>query len=468
MKVPVIKSSLSLNTTSKSTTLAYHKNRLSFNITTNINIVDSQALINNNKNNDSSDYFHYKNFRIVQYNKSKRSLGKGVYSEVYLVKSKISNKDYSMKIINKKLVPNLKLLKLEVETHLSLCNDNIIKLYSYSESKDFIYLILEYAKIGNFKVYLQNNTLDISSIYNYTKSLIKVVDYLHNKNIAYCNLLLENILIGKDNVLKICDFKHIRLNNDTGVQLGKIIDLWTIGNFLYFCLAKGELNSNFGNIIDINDDSILYYNAFEKHKDEILCNIKETHKFNESKKDLVFLMKDILTNPHILTIEKIENQLLLFHHNSKNSYSNTKLKIRKKSNSSINKLKLQAYSLKKKIFEEENEIFNYKLSATTVNKQNCFIIETQGDFQITSNSKEKDENKNKRAALSMDFSKNKSYKSKFTKEHKKGKTDIFESGHIDSLKTLENVACLKVKSDSYQSTILSKFMDFINPFKCAG
>jgi serine/threonine protein kinase len=90
----------------------------------------------------------------------KGSLGKGAYGEVEMAVHKKIGIKLAIKKVDKRSLVNKKIkatLMREIEIHKRLKHENIIRLYTSVEDKDFIYLVLEYAEMGNLFFYVRNS-----------------------------------------------------------------------------------------------------------------------------------------------------------------------------------------------------------------------------------------------------------------------------------------------------------------------
>ena len=68
----------------------------------------------------------------------------------------------AVKKIDKRSIANKKIkatLMREVDIHLKLKHENIIRLFSSFEDSDFLYLVLEYAEGGNLFYYIRNHLI---------------------------------------------------------------------------------------------------------------------------------------------------------------------------------------------------------------------------------------------------------------------------------------------------------------------
>mmetsp|Transcript_125953 Transcript_125953/g.177706 ORF Transcript_125953/g.177706 Transcript_125953/m.177706 type:complete len:188 (+) Transcript_125953:129-692(+) len=73
----------------------------------------------------------------------------------------------------------------------------------------FSYILMEFAQYGDFA-----DIAEIPEILSnekvmrtYFHQVVSGLEYLHSKNIAHLDLKIENLLMGKDFKLKICDFE---------------------------------------------------------------------------------------------------------------------------------------------------------------------------------------------------------------------------------------------------------------------
>ena len=87
-------------------------------------------------------------------------LGKGAFSEVYLVKDTNTNTLMAMKVIKEKSVDPIKKIYLqnEIEILKIINHPNIIKFYKEERYHDKICVFLEYCNGGSLKEYLYRNT----------------------------------------------------------------------------------------------------------------------------------------------------------------------------------------------------------------------------------------------------------------------------------------------------------------------
>lgn len=103
-----------------------------------------------------------------------------------------------------------------------LKHDKIIKLYCISSKEEPVWMILEYMPNGSLKSYLKNNktTLKFKPLIDIIIQISEGMKYLEEIQVIHRDLSARNVLVGKDNLVKIGDFglsqkllDGIRINN---------------------------------------------------------------------------------------------------------------------------------------------------------------------------------------------------------------------------------------------------------------
>jgi len=101
---------------------------------------------------------------LTDFYELKENLGKGKYGLVKRGIHKSTGKEYAVKIVKKKelSLKDLELLKREIEV-LKVCqHPNIIRFYDVFENYDYIYIVMELLKGGDFFYYLHERNFVIS------------------------------------------------------------------------------------------------------------------------------------------------------------------------------------------------------------------------------------------------------------------------------------------------------------------
>ena len=173
-----------------------------------------------------------------------KEIGKGSFSTVYLVKKKLSQKEFALKKVNIiKLSPKERQNSLKEVNFLSEIKDPNVIGYEesfYDENFNYLYLVMEYAPYGDFgkilqarkklKEYYTEN--ELLNIYLQIASGLKAI---HAKQIIHRDLKSANIFIIQTNelILKIGDFNvskkidYLNLKNtQTGTPYYASPEIW--------------------------------------------------------------------------------------------------------------------------------------------------------------------------------------------------------------------------------------------------
>ena len=204
---------------------------------------------------------HLFNGKIEDYLITKE-LGKGSYAVVKLAKHKITNEKYAIKIYTKEslLDPQKRnTVKNEINILKQLNHINIMKLYEVIDSSKYLYLVLEYIngmslldllKIEKFHYIEQHRALKLFL------QIVKGISYCQSKNINHRDIKLENILVIKDDIVKIIDFGFAVKGSKDSYQklfcgtpsymspeivnkekyIAQYSDVWSLGILLYAML----------------------------------------------------------------------------------------------------------------------------------------------------------------------------------------------------------------------------------------
>ena len=154
---------------------------------------------------------HIFNGKIEDYLITKE-LGKGSYAVVKLAKHKITKDKYAIKIYTKEslLDPQKRnTVKNEINILKQLNHLNIMKLYEVIDSSKYLYLVLEYIKgISLLEVIKleKNHYIEQHRASKIFLQIVKGISYCQSKNINHRDIKLENILVIKDDIVKIIDF----------------------------------------------------------------------------------------------------------------------------------------------------------------------------------------------------------------------------------------------------------------------
>jgi MAP/microtubule affinity-regulating kinase len=159
-------------------------------------------------------------------------------------------------VIDKTQLDDKKLQKLyrEVRIMKSLHHPHIIKLYEVIETKNTVFLVMEYCSGGELYDYLVvHGKMKERDARSKFRQILSAVSYCHKKQIIHRDLKAENLLLDKDLNIKIADFgfsnvfdPESKLDTFCGSPpyaapelfqgrryVGPEVDIWSLGVILY-------------------------------------------------------------------------------------------------------------------------------------------------------------------------------------------------------------------------------------------
>ena len=197
-------------------------------------------------------------------------LGEGSYATVKLVKNKINNEKYAMKIYDKKKINNTfkkNLIKNEIEILKLINHKNIVKLIEDIKTNNQIIIVQEFVEGFSLKNYYnkeikgEKNISDdkLKTLKIIFKQIFEAMNYLHKNNISHRDIKMENILMNNKYEVKIIDFGFGLYNPEHNLQkffcgtpkyiapeilmgngyYGEKADLWSLGVLIYKIYCKG-------------------------------------------------------------------------------------------------------------------------------------------------------------------------------------------------------------------------------------
>ena len=134
------------------------------------------------------------------------------------IKSKLNNKIYIMKRIEKKQ-ENTKYIEREKFFIKNLNNVNIAKYYTDFEENNFLYLITEYVNNGDLMQMInsiknKNYKITEEKLIKIMLQCLKALSYLNYCGIIFCGLKPDRILLDNDFNIKLTNFKYATIYDE--------------------------------------------------------------------------------------------------------------------------------------------------------------------------------------------------------------------------------------------------------------
>ena len=295
-----------------------------------------------------------------KYKLSKKVLGDGATSLVYLAENS-SKQKFAIKRISKvKIVTGINKLNKDAEICLKLNHKNVIKYYEIYEDINFINIVMELGDIDLFEFIIKSPLGEIPEdlVIDFLIQIFEAINYLHNvENIVHCDIKPENFVIkfdkknGNKPILKLIDFGNCRkkpinkerLHNFLGTKeymppealedygFNEKVDVWAAGIIMFNMLTGTDPFAS-DNDSDYRDNIKFKEIKFEYIKNERL---------RELNKKLLnrFMVKRISAKEALEEIKQIKKDL-----NYNNSYKRNIKENRNYMNIISNKLSLMSIS----------------------------------------------------------------------------------------------------------------------------
>jgi len=136
-------------------------------------------------------------------------IGEGMLGKVYRAKDILLERTVTIKEIAKKLFATPLIMtrfKRKIMATARLNHPNIVTIYDLGEDEEFFLIAREYIEGTNVGRLLERNKIVLHKVVNILNQCLWALDFAHKNKVFHRNLCPENILITKDNTVKISDF----------------------------------------------------------------------------------------------------------------------------------------------------------------------------------------------------------------------------------------------------------------------
>ncbi|KAK3320101.1 MAP/microtubule affinity-regulating kinase [Cercophora scortea] len=276
------------------------------------------------------DEFSTKDLKSVGNYSLGRLIGKGSFGKVYLATHKLTN---GVKVVLKSANKDDSNLAREIHHHRQFVHPHIARLYEVIVTETLVWLVLEYCPGDELYNYLiQHGKLSPDKVQRIFAQLVGAVCYVHQQSCVHRDLKLENILLDKDENVKLCDFGFTREYEGKANYLqtfcgticysapemlkgekyaGEKVDVWSLGVILYALLC-GELP------FDDDDDNVTRTKILTqepKYPDHIPADAVSLMKALLSKRPLIRpSLPDILAHPFLAEHAYVQQEILKVEH----------------------------------------------------------------------------------------------------------------------------------------------------------
>ncbi|RCI03653.1 hypothetical protein CU098_002600, partial [Rhizopus stolonifer] len=145
-----------------------------------------------------------------------KPISKGAFGSVFLAKKRTTGDYYAIKFLKKSdMIAKNQVTNVKAERMILMSQTDspfVTKLYYTFQSKDYLYLVLEYLNGGDCSALIKViGSLPEDWTRNYLAEVTLGLEYLQSKNIIHRDLKPDNLLIDQNGHLKLTDFGLSRI-----------------------------------------------------------------------------------------------------------------------------------------------------------------------------------------------------------------------------------------------------------------
>ncbi len=137
-------------------------------------------------------------------------IGEGGMAIVYKAKCHVLNRLVAIKVLKPEFVNDdefIEKFKNEAMSAGGLNQQNIISIYDVQEENGVPYIVMEYVEGGNIKdIIHRQGKIDKDTMLNYAKQIALALKEAHQHKIVHRDIKSQNIMITKNNMVKVADF----------------------------------------------------------------------------------------------------------------------------------------------------------------------------------------------------------------------------------------------------------------------
>jgi fused-like protein len=172
---------------------------------------------------------------------------------------KFTGQTVALKFISKhgKSERDMRNLRQEIAILSALDHENVVKMFDYFETEREFCVVTEFAQGELFEILEEDGTLPEDTVRDIARQLVKALHYLHSQRIIHRDLKPQNVLLGANGRVKLCDFGFARAMSMDTIVLTSIkgtplymapelvkeqpydhtVDLWSLGVILFELLV---------------------------------------------------------------------------------------------------------------------------------------------------------------------------------------------------------------------------------------
>ena len=146
-------------------------------------------------------------------------LGAGGMGEVYLAKDSVLDRQIAIKVLPADVTSDesrMRRFVQEAKAAASLNHPNIAHVYEVGEANGVHFIAMEYVDGETLSTYIRRPERDLNKVLNYLQSVAEALSKAHTVGIVHRDLKPDNIMISRDDHVKVLDFGLAKLVEPQG------------------------------------------------------------------------------------------------------------------------------------------------------------------------------------------------------------------------------------------------------------
>ncbi|KAJ3348687.1 hypothetical protein HDU83_001090 [Entophlyctis luteolus] len=169
-----------------------------------------------------------KDFEII------KPISKGAFGSVYLAKKKLTGDYFAIKVLKKSdMIAKNQVTNIKAERMIlgQLDSPFVVKLYFSFQTKDNLYLVMEYLNGGDCAALIKSvGYLDEKWAKQYISEVVLGLEFLHSKGIIHRDLKPDNMLVDQHGHIKLTDFGLSRVGFLGRRAKGGLLENWGLSS----------------------------------------------------------------------------------------------------------------------------------------------------------------------------------------------------------------------------------------------